>query len=1108
MKRQHLFYAVALAALGFGCGSQDPSSDPSSGKGELAGKIKAAGDQATVTQTVTITQTVTDSQTSTGTATATATGTATQTQSGPGTLTTTPTRTATATVTGTYTRTSTSTATATATQTQGGVLSYNQIYVVTGTVTSTNTATVYYAQWAHTKGNTATATSSQYILTTAGRAATATVTSTFNGTETKTVIATMTGSGTSTGTTTVTVTATMTSTSSNAGGGSRTVTATGTATGTAIQSWTYHQTATVTQTVTKTATGTLTGTNTITTTLTSTITPTVVSTGTTTVTGTNTVTKTLTNTSSRTVTSTATQTSTGLDYGSDCTANANCASGSCSPTMHKCQVATIDCNSGSYQLHPFTSLLAVPGTTCPAGLLVAWSLHDTAGTCCVNWGPGSCFDDDNSPCAAGQVCAGQFCKNDFNQPCTTNADCASGDCSATVHKCEIASLDCNNGRYEGHDFTSMFAVPTGFPCPVGLLNVWPLGAGDGTCCANWGPGSCFNGDSTPCADNQICSGATCTADYGAACTQDADCASGSCSATVHKCQVPANDCNSGSYQGNAFTSLLSVPPGVSCPSNLLPAWELGLKNGTCCVSWGADSCLFGDDARCGAGKACSEVGHCKSAMGEACTADSDCASDACSPTTHKCQVKTIDCDHGSYQLHPFTSLQAVPGPTCPAGLLPAWTLHDATGICCVNWGQGSCMDSDNTPCGPNGQCVAQFCKGDYGFDCTGDSQCVSGSCSPTMHKCQVPTTDCNNGSYELHPFTSLISVPAGAACPTGLLTAWTLHDAAGTCCANWGPGSCMNDDASMCGPGGACVNQFCKAGNGVACTQNSDCASGSCSPTAHKCQVATIDCNSGSYQGNAFTSMLAVGAGESCPSDMLTAWALHDVAGTCCANWGPGSCFDDDSPSRCPAGQQCQMGLCRGNLGAACWNRTECASRDCSLTAHMCEITSTDCWNGSYETHPFTSMLSLPTGSSCPAGMFEAWPLSDVAGICCANWGAGSCHTDSDCSAGKLCSGGLCKLDYGATCFSDSACASGSCSPTAHECQVATIDCDHGSYQLHPFTTLLAVPGATCPTGLLVAWPLHDATGTCCVNWGPGSCMDGDSSPCAPGQTCVNQFCQ
>ncbi len=1106
MKRRHLLCAAAVAAIAIGCGPQGPSSDPSGEKSELAGKIKASGQQATATRTVTITQTLTDSQTYTGTTTGTVTHTSTRTQTGTGTTTTTSTRTATGTVTGTLTRTGTSTATATATQTQGNVLSYNQIYVLTGTVTSTNTATAYYAQWPHSQGNTATATTNQFILTTASKAVTSTVTSTFNGTETKTVTATVTGSGTSTGTATVTVTATMTSVSFNAGGGGKTVTATGTATNTATQSWTYHQTATVTRTLTNTTTNTLTATNTITSTVTSTITPTTTSTSTATVTTTDNVTQTVTNTSTstRTTTSTATQTATGADYGQPCTADADCASGSCSPTMQECQVATIDCSHGSYQLHPFTSLLAIPGTTCPTGLLTAWTLHDATGTCCVNWGPGSCMDGDPSPCAVGQVCADQFCKNDFNQPCTTDAECASGDCSAGAHKCEIASPDCKNGLYDGHQFTSMFAVPTSWSCPTGYLNVWPLAAGDGTCCANWGPGSCFNGDSTPCADNQICSGATCKADLNAACTTDTDCASGSCSPTMHLCQVATIDCNNGSYQGNPFTSLLSVPAGVACPANLLPAWTLHDAAGTCCVNWGPDSCMPEDSARCGAGKDCSNDGHCKTALGQACTADTACASGSCSPTMHLCQVNTVDCSHGSYQLHPFTSLLAVSGTTCPAGLLPAWTLHDAAGTCCVNWGAGSCLDDDPTPCGPNGQCVAEFCKGDYGVDCTDDSQCMSGSCSPTVHKCQVPALDCGNGSYQGHAFTSMLSVPTGATCPAGLLTVWPLGANNGTCCANWGAGSCFDDDASVCGSGGACVNQFCKAGYGAACTANSDCASGSCSPTMHKCQVATIDCNNGSFQGHAFTSLLAI-PGTACPAGLFTAWTLHDAPGTCCANWGPGSCQDDSSA--CSNGQVCSQGLCRGDLNAACWNRTECASKDCSLTAHLCEITSNDCWNGSYQGHPFTSMVAEPVGASCPAGMFEAWPLSDVPGTCCANWGTGSCQDDSSCPAGKVCSQGLCKGDYGALCFSDDACASGSCSPTVHECQVATIDCSHGSFQLHPFTSLLAIPGTTCPTGFFTAWPLHDASGTCCVNWGPGSCMD-DSSVCPSGQTCVNEFCQ
>jgi len=364
MKRNRLFFVLATLALAAACGKQDPDAGRTLGR-ELGAKIKAeqvggtpdAGGAvealvatqtitATVTDTETSTQTIVTTVTSTGTqvvpvtqtttstvtttavgtitrtetstATATATGTrtgtvtqtATQTRTATATVTATATRTTTSTSTGTQTATASKTATATQTQTQGQVLSYNQVYVLSGTVTSTNTATVYYTQWAHSKGTTATATTTQFIQTTGAKTVTATVTSTFNGTETKTATASMIGSGTTTGTVTVTVTATQTSSSTNGGGGGRTVTSTGTATGTATQSWTYHQTATVTTTVTTTSTNTVTGTRTVTSTVTSTTTPTLTNTGTVTVTSTATVTSPTTVTSTVTNSGTTTDTST------------------------------------------------------------------------------------------------------------------------------------------------------------------------------------------------------------------------------------------------------------------------------------------------------------------------------------------------------------------------------------------------------------------------------------------------------------------------------------------------------------------------------------------------------------------------------------------------------------------------------------------------------------------------------------------------------------------------------------------------------------------------------------------------------------------------------
>jgi hypothetical protein len=275
-----------------------------------------------------------------------------------------------------------------------------------------------------------------------------------------------------------------------------------------------------------------------------------------------------------------------------------------------------------------------------------------------------------------------------------------------VHKCEVPALDCNNGSYQGHSFTSMLAVPTGTSCPAGMLTAWTLGAQNGTCCASWGPGSCFDGDNSPCAAGQLCTDGVCKGDYGMACLNRSQCASKDCSQTVRKCEVPALDCNNGSYQGNPFTSMLSVPTGTSCPADLLSVWELGAGNGTCCASWGPGACF--ENSQCLAGKVCSQAGFCLADYGASCTNGSQCASGDCSPTVHKCEVPALDCNNGSFQGHAFTSMLSVPtGAACPAGLLTAWTLGAQNGTCCASWGPGSCFD--NSVCTAGTTCVNGLC---------------------------------------------------------------------------------------------------------------------------------------------------------------------------------------------------------------------------------------------------------------------------------------------------------------------------------------------------------------------------------------------------------------
>jgi hypothetical protein len=120
----------------------------------------------------------------------------------------------------------------------------------------------------------------------------------------------------------------------------------------------------------------------------------------------------------------------------------------------------------------------------------------------------------------------------------------------------------------------------------------------------------------------------------------------------------------------------------------------------------------------------------------------------------------------------------------------------------------------------------------------------------------------------------------------------------------WGHGSCTS--TSTCATGQTCIQDICRGDYGVTCTQNGDCVSGDCSATAHRCQIAGANCGT-SYDNHLLIKNLALPYGSPCPDDLVSTYSLPNYAGTCCGNWGPGSC---NGSSTCPTGQSCVQDFC------------------------------------------------------------------------------------------------------------------------------------------------------------------------------------------------------
>lgn len=462
---------------------------------------------STLTQTLTPTRTVTSTQTPTNTRTATTTRTLTNTttQTTTQTVTNTSTQTTTQTLTNIQTVTGTQTVSSTSYQTQTA----NATVTVTGYITATNTATL--SLWWWYTWQTATFTTTDYLMGGATGYGTSTVTATYNGSITKAFTATSTVSGSATSTDTETVyfpswrttsTVSMTSIWTHTGTKPATVTERGTGAGTVAETWTYVGTAstssTQTGTTTQSSTSTQTSTNTQTYTATKTATNTQSSTNTQTTIGTESYTSTQSSTATETYTVSQTYTATQTNGVTQSTTITQTSTNSQTSTATQTATGT----------RTVTETQTATGTQTALGAISCTTTKDLcdAKTACP---------DPKSACTQ----TGNLCNSD--------ADCAG------VGKCKYSSLVCPNpgGNCPGvsvcaHSATTI--CTTASDCPA-----LP---GTGTCSAGGTPqGGCTG--IRDCPSYKRCS---VTND---SCVLDTDCplqSTGLCSG------LPANTvCNSG-----------------------------------------------------------------------------------------------------------------------------------------------------------------------------------------------------------------------------------------------------------------------------------------------------------------------------------------------------------------------------------------------------------------------------------------------------------------------------------------------------------------------------------------------------------------------------------
>ncbi len=421
------------------------------------------------------------------------------------------------------------------------------------------------------------------------------------------------------------------------------------------------------------------------------------------------------------------------------------------------------------------------------------------------------------------------------------------------------------------------------------------------------------------------------------------------------------DCGS---LGDACNEGVCNEPGGSCSTEPLPdrtAVEQGVSvclNGAVCTL-ATCGCGFALDDTCGETIRCC---GCDDETG--CVSNMDCCSGVC--VNGRCQAS-----------------QGGPGVPCDE---PDDCLSDR----CIN---DSCCEP-RLACEPDecGQ-VGDGCDGTLdcplscnGTPCTGDTNCLSGSCNQAQ--CQDPAPPGN--TCDSNPDCEDPAVCEGGTCrtPDGNPCGEDASCSSGSC----NQGNCQLpvppgqpcDSAPDCAAPATSCDTTCRAPEGTPCTDNAECVSSVC------------------HEGNCITP---APPGAPCDAQVECESGLCE-AGTCRSPTGQ-PCSTDD---QCQELDHCADGICTPDIeiGQTCTRPGVCRSSppafcECDVIVGIC--LGPDC---------------VPPPSVCSSP-----------GVC-KSPGLGPCTASEDCAEGLTCDietppNGVCRAPLNTLCGTDESCLSGQC---------------------------------------------------------------------------------
>lgn len=362
----------------------------------------------------------------------------------------------------------------------------------------------------------------------------------------------------------------------------------------------------------------------------------------------------------------------------------------------------------------------------------------------------------------------------------------------------------------------------------------------------------------------------------------------------------------------------------------------------------------------------------------------------------------------------------------------------------------------------------------------------------------------------------------------------------------------------------------CALAAGVTCTQDADCSSGACVPTAQGDRVCCAGaCGAGLFCNSTGTGCVRCeGEQIECDGSVQRTCSAGDVVTQTCRNGcttGSGCNAQPPVGFLCDAGQCAPGGVCQPDTSG----QSRCCVRNCAAEGKVCSPT------GSCECPPGQVVAGdsclLEPGDPCQNSTQCQTGLACVDGVCCreacggycerCQAGTGLCQAvpagqqEADPVSGNSCTNGFectgrrngCGARNGQACTADTGCVSGNCEPTVGggaavccsqdctgvrdscrgtgqgcvECENAT-QCGNGCNVVQGACNALrgagercTVPGE-CATNRCV--PASDGNGSrCCPNCGAGQlctaqgqCVNAQSGlggPCATSADCSQGVC-